>query len=114
MASVQVIRLPALQVYALDNADPVPTNQNVTYSIRVKNEGDANDEDVKIIAKIPAELKFVSADGPTEFEQNDNEVTFQLIESLSAGDEVEYTMTAQAMKDGNVTLQVNLEDGKKQ
>lgn len=109
MARVQVIRLPALQIYTIDDADPVPTDDQVTYTINVRNEGDAKDSNVKITAILPDALEFESAKGPTKFEQQKNQIVFQPIKELGPGEEVEYTLTAKATSEGNVKLQVELE-----
>jgi len=106
VASTRIIRLPGLQIYALDNADPVLLNEEVTYTIRVKNEGDAPDHNIQITATLPEQLNFENADGPTEFDHQAKQITFAPIETLKAGEEVEYTLTATATDAARVQLKV--------
>ncbi|MEO9593683.1 DUF11 domain-containing protein, partial [Rhodopirellula bahusiensis] len=69
MARAKVVRLPALQLTVVDDEDPVSNGSEVTYTIKVWNEGDAIDNNVRLTAELPDGLKFVSADGPTELKE---------------------------------------------
>jgi uncharacterized repeat protein (TIGR01451 family) len=109
MATTRIIRLPGLQVYVLDDVDPVATDQQVTYTIRVKNEGDAPDQDVRVTAMMPEQLEFVSAEGPTEHQQQDGQITFEPIQELAPGEELEFLVTATAVQEGSVRMQVDVD-----
>ncbi len=108
IASTRIVRLPGLQVYTLDDADPVEVGSPVTYTIRVKNEGDAPDQDIQITATLPEQMKLDNADGPTESKQEGKTITFQPIDQLNPGEEAEYTLTATAQSAGAVQLKVEL------
>src|SRR5690606_28468434 len=109
VAVTRVLRLPALQVYTVDEADPVATDQQVVYVIRVLNEGDAMDQQVQVTANLPSQLKFESAEGPAEFEQQEQKILFEPVEELAPGDELEYRLTATAAEQGNVRLEVEVD-----
>ena len=98
----RVVRLPALQVIVVDDEDPVPTDSRVTYSIRVWNEGDAVDKDIQLTAELPEGLKFEDAQGPTEFEVDGSQITFQPVDELQAGSRVDYRVTATSQGTGDV------------
>lgn len=107
-ASTRIVRLPGLQVYTLDDADPVEVGKPVTYTIRVKNEGDAPDQDIQITATLPEQMNFENADGPTESSQEGATVTFQPLDELKPGEEAEYTVTANVQSAGAAQLKVEL------
>lgn len=107
-ASTRIIRLPGLQLYTLDSADPVQVGKQVTYTIRVKNEGDAPDKNVQITATLPEKLQIEKADGPTESTQEGSKIIFQPIDQLNPDEEVEYTVTTTAQSPGQAQLKVEL------
>jgi len=107
-AATRILRLPALQVYVVDEADPVATDQQVVYVIRVLNEGDAPDQNVAVTATLPEQLQFASAEGASEFQQQEQQVTFEPVAELAPGDELEFRVTATAAGQGNVQIQVEV------
>ncbi|TWT74248.1 DUF11 domain-containing protein [Allorhodopirellula solitaria] len=108
MASVEVVRLPALQIMIIDSDDPVANGDEVTYTARVWNEGDAADSNVQLEMEIPDGLEFVSANGPTEFNQDGGVVTFDAIKSMKAGQREDYKLVAKASGSGSVKVKANL------
>jgi uncharacterized repeat protein (TIGR01451 family) len=57
--------IPALRVEVLDTADPVEVGQETTYEVKVTNTGTKPAADVRLVCDLPAELRFVSAAGPS-------------------------------------------------
>ncbi|TWT96219.1 COG1361 family protein [Neorhodopirellula pilleata] len=108
MATVKVVRLPALQLAVVDDEDPVKSDSKVQYTIQVWNEGDAVDEDVQLIAKLPNNLKFDSADGPTEVKSEGNTIEFAKIDKMQPGDRAEFTVTATPSGTGNARFEAAL------
>lgn len=108
MARAEVVRFPALQLVVFDSEDPVATESNVVYTIRVWNEGDATDSDVKLKAELPEGLEFESATGPTEHSVEGSTVTFKPIETLQPGDRADYKITAKSVGDGDVRFSATL------
>ncbi|MEP2309276.1 MAG: DUF11 domain-containing protein, partial [Rhodopirellula bahusiensis] len=108
MARAKVVRLPALQLTVVDDEDPVSNGSEVTYTIKVWNEGDAIDNNVRLTAELPDGLKFVSADGPTELKEEGSSIQFAPIKKLQPGDEVTYTVKAEGDGEGSVRLTTQL------
>ncbi len=108
MASVEVVNLPAMQIVVVDDEDPVATNSNVVYSVRVWNEGEAKDNQVTLRVELPEGLEFVSANGPTENSVEGSTVTFKPIETLEAGDRADFKITTKATGDGDVRFKAML------
>jgi len=102
MARADVVRFAAMQMVVLDDQDPVTSKSNVVYSIRVWNEGDANDSNVTMRAELPKGLEFVSANGPTEHSVDGSTVTFKPIKTMEPGARVDYKVIAKSTGDGDV------------
>ncbi|WP_461508177.1 COG1361 family protein [Rhodopirellula baltica] len=108
MTRAKVVRLPALQLTVVDDEDPVNNGSEVTYTIKVWNEGDAIDNNVRLTAELPDGLKFVSADGPTELKEEGQSIQFAPIKKMQPGDEVTYTVKAEGDGEGSVRLTTQL------
>ncbi|EMB19094.1 COG1361 family protein [Rhodopirellula europaea] len=108
MTRAKVVRLPALQLTVVDDEDPVNNGSEVTYTIKVWNEGDALDNNVRLTAELPDGLKFVSADGPTELKEEGQSIQFAPIKKMQPGDEVTYTVKAEGDGEGSVRLTTQL------
>lgn len=109
MATVTVVRLPALQIAVIDDEDPVKNGSKVQYLITVWNEGEAPDQDVQLTAKLPGNLKFDSADGPTDAKNEGDTITFDPIKTMEPGDRVEYIVTAKPTGTGNARFEATLQ-----
>lgn len=108
MATVSIVRLPALQIAVIDDEDPVMDGTKVKYTIQVWNEGDALDEDVTLKATLPGNLTFDSADGPTDAKNEGKSIDFAPIKTFEAGDRVVYTVTAKPTGTGDARFRVAL------
>ena len=108
MARATFVRLPAMQLFVVDDEDPVMNGTQVTYTIRVINEGDAPDQNVQITAELPEGLQFDSARGPTEHQVEGSSISFQPIEELAAGDSVDFQIVAENQGEGSVRFKANL------
>lgn len=116
MARSRVVRLPALQLVAVDSQDPVPEGEETVYTVRVLNEGNAPDSNLQLKAELPKGMSFVNAEGPTDTENTGQTVTFKSLDELDAGDRVEYRITAKSDggRDGNVTFKVEVKSDNRQ
>lgn len=108
MATAEVVRLAALQLAVFDAEDPVRKDSKVEYTIEVWNEGDAPDQNVRLVAMLPKNLKFDSADGPTEMKNDGSKITFDPIKTMRPGERVEYTITAKPTGTGNARFEAAL------
>lgn len=108
MATAKVVRLPALQLAVVDDEDPVKNGSKVQYTIQVWNEGDAPDQNVQLIAKLPDNLKFDSADGSTKVQNDSGSITFEPIKTMQPGDRAEFTVTAKPTGTGNARFEAAL------
>jgi uncharacterized repeat protein (TIGR01451 family) len=105
----EVISLPALALAVVDLEDPVQTDDKVTYRVTVRNEGTSGDSDIRVRITLPNQLQFEKATGPTKGQAEGNEVTFEPVKQLGAGEEVSWRLEAKAAQQGEVALRATLE-----
>ena len=104
----RVIALPALMVAMVDEEDIVPVGDEVVYSITVKNQGQAPDENIEVKVNLPQQLEFVDAEGPTKAKAEGQTVTFEPIKKLAAGESADWQLRAKAKKEGQVRTKLEL------
>ncbi len=97
--------VPAILLETRDDPDPIQAGETVSYTIRVTNQGTADDGNVKIVAKFGKEINPVSAVGGTV---SDKTVTFASIPKLAPKQVVTYTITAKGAAAGDHRLNVEL------
>lgn len=105
----EIISLPALALAVVDLEDPVQTGDKVAYRVVVRNEGTSADSDVRIRIELPQQLKFVEASGATDAKADGNQITFEPVKQLGAGEEVSWRIEAKATGEGEVALRATLE-----
>ena len=97
--------VPAILLETRDDPDPVGIGETVVYTIRVTNQGTADDTNVKVVADFEKEVDPVSTPSGTI---NGKTVTFPVIASLAAKQVVTYTITAKGVSAGDHRLKVSL------
>jgi uncharacterized repeat protein (TIGR01451 family) len=105
----ELIALPDLMLAVVDNEGTVPQGEQVSYTIIVKNQGEAADQNIQITAELPQGLEFVSADGPTQPKNEGQSLNFPAIKSLEPGDRVVWQVTAKATGEGQVLFRTKLD-----
>ena len=92
----EVKGIPAILLEVVDITDPVEVGQQTTYVITVTNQGSANDNNIRIVATLPAEQSFVSASGATNGSANGKTVTFAPSGPLAPGAAITWRVTVRA------------------
>jgi uncharacterized repeat protein (TIGR01451 family) len=98
--ATEVAGLPAILLEKSDNPDPVAVGDTTTYTVKVTNQGSADDANVAISIVVDSQLVPISSDqaGATISGQT---VTFPVIPTLAAKQVVTYTVIAKGVKAGN-------------
>ena len=94
--NIAFVGIPALQLEVVDSTDPVRIGETTVYTIKVLNEGTAEDLNVKITGTLPEGFSFVSSEGEPKATADGRNLTFQPIASLAPGEEAEMLVTAKA------------------
>jgi uncharacterized repeat protein (TIGR01451 family) len=96
--STEAIGIPAILLEKSDDPDPVAIGDSTTYTVKVTNQGTADDSNVQVVVEIPRELAPVSsAEGKIEGQS----VTLPVIPKLAPKDAVTYKIVAQGVTAGD-------------
>jgi uncharacterized repeat protein (TIGR01451 family) len=93
-----VVGVPAILLEKADNPDPVSIGDTTTYSVRVTNQGTADDSNVQVVVIIAPELAPVSTSEGTIDGQT---VTFPALPTLAAKQAVTYKIVAKGVSAGD-------------
>jgi uncharacterized repeat protein (TIGR01451 family) len=108
-AATRIMTIPALVLEAVDLSDPVHVGENVVYRISVMNQGSGPDNNIRVTAKLPPELQYISAKGTSEATAEGQTVRFAPVATLAPGRAAMWELTAKANKAGDVRFEVQLE-----
>lgn len=103
----KVIGISAMLLEKADNPDPVAIGDTTTYTVKVTNQGSADDSNVAISIVVDGELVPVSSDNPNAVISGQT-VTFPVIPTLSAKQVVTYTVVAKGVKAGMAVTKFSL------
>lgn len=100
--------IPAILLECVDMEDPIRIGNNETYEIRVTNQGSEIGTNIVVKCELPAELEFVSADGPTAASAQGRNISFAPLPTLNAGATAVFKVVAKGLNVGDVRFMVNL------
>ncbi|MFW6195023.1 MAG: hypothetical protein ACOC5M_00695 [Chloroflexota bacterium] len=107
---ITVLAAPGATISIVDENDPVAVGEEAVYNVGITNQsGQSEMTNVEVSLRIPSEMTFVSADGPTEASVEGNQVVFESIDVIEPGDSVEMNVTLQADEDGDVVTRAVLD-----
>ena len=106
-AATQLRTIPALLLETVDTVDPVQMGQTTVYQITVRNQGSGAARNVRLTAKLPKGLEFVSAKGDSNVSADGQSLTFEPVQLLAAGASAHWAVTARA--NGSNMVQFELE-----
>ena len=98
----KVIGVSALLLEKADNPDPIQVGENTTYTVKVTNQGTADDTNIKMVVEFPAEIDPVSASNGGVV--SGKKVTFPSYPRLAPKAAFEYTITAKGAKVGDARV----------
>jgi uncharacterized repeat protein (TIGR01451 family) len=81
--STRVIGIPAILLEVVDLDDPIEVGNEVTYEIKVTNQGTAVGTNVRLVCIPPASQQFVSATGTTSAHSTNGVITMDSISQLA-------------------------------
>jgi uncharacterized repeat protein (TIGR01451 family) len=100
----------ALLLEKADNPDPIQVGENTSYTVKVTNQGTADDSNVKVVVEFPAEIDPVSASNGGVV--NGKTVTFPAYPRLAPKQAFEYSIVAKGARAGDARVKfVRTSDG---
>ncbi len=100
--------ISAVLFEAVDASDPVEVGGQTTYEIRVLNQGSRAATNVRLAVQLPAELRPLSAEGPTRESIQGNQVVFDSLPRLAAKESTAYRVRVEALRPGDLRTSVQL------
>jgi len=107
-ATMVVEGIPAILLEVVDLNDPIEVGTNTTYEIQVLNQGSSDGTNISITCTLPAEMEFISAQGPTAHAASGKTVTFDPLPSLSPKAKATYRLTVKGTAPNDVRFKVTL------
>ena len=99
---------PALLIELVDSEDPLLPGDTTTYTIRITNQGTADDHNVRIKAMFSEHISPVTASGSTPITINGTVVTSQPKGVLKPGGVIEWKIKGKANKKGDSRLHIEM------
>jgi len=106
--ALMVEGLAAIMFEVADLEDPIEVSGETQYEIRVVNQGSKAATNVQVAAAIPAGMRAVSADGPSQATVSDQQVTFAPLARLAPKADTTYTVNVQAVSPGDQRIRVQV------
>lgn len=100
--ATKVIGISALLLEKADNPDPIEVGETTTYTVKVTNQGSADDTNVKISVEFPEEVSPVSASNGGVV--SGRTVTFPAFPRLAPKQAFEYSIVARGVKVGDARV----------
>lgn len=97
---VKVEGISAILLSVVDLEDPIEVGGETIYEIRITNTGTKTETDIKLVCEIPDKMSFKSANGPTGYTPNGNEVVFAPLQQLGPRSDAVYRITVKATTAG--------------
>jgi uncharacterized repeat protein (TIGR01451 family) len=100
--------MAALLFQVMDVADPIEINGQTEYEIRVTNQGSKAADNVRLVALVPAEMEFVSAEGPTRHAAAGQQIAFEPLSRLAPKAETTYRIVVKGRRPGDLRMRVQV------
>lgn len=106
--TISVEGLAAVQFELVDTQDPVEVGGETTYEVRVTNQGSKAASNVQVVAMLPPELEFVSAEGPTKQTADGQRIVFQPLAQLAPKADTTYYVKVRGAQPGDLRFRAQL------
>lgn len=95
---------PAINVCIRDTEDPICVGQTTSYLIEVVNQGNEQDENLKVVVRFPDEIEPLNGSGDSEGVVSGNTVTFDTVENFGPRRTLRYRVDARAVSSGDARV----------
>ncbi len=103
--------LSAMLMEVVDIEDPIEVGADTAYEIRVTNTGSKTESDVRLVCKLPPQLKFKAAQAPVRFQQVGGEIIFEPLPKLTPRADAVYRVIVTAIDKGDARFEASLTSG---
>lgn len=106
--TLDVKGVPAILIECVDNPDPIEVGNDVTYTIKVTNQGTAVGTNIRLNCTLPPEEDYVTSNGPTKGSASGKSITFDPLPSLAPKATATFTVTVKGTGVGDVRFRVEM------
>jgi uncharacterized repeat protein (TIGR01451 family) len=100
--------IPALLLEVVDLDDPVEAGGDLTYEVRVVNQGSCPCTNIQITASVPDGLQARDASGPTGHRVQGSQVVFESLAKLATKADAVYRMKVRGLQPGDHRFKVQM------
>jgi uncharacterized repeat protein (TIGR01451 family) len=105
---VVVEGIAAVMFQVADSVDPIEVGGEATYQVRVVNQGSKAAGNVQLMATLPPEMQALSAEGPTRYAVQGNNVIFEGLARLAPKAEAVYHLRVKGVRPGDLVVKFQL------
>lgn len=106
--ATEIFGVSAILLEVVDAEDPIEVGKEVTYTIRVTNQGQPPSTNIRLVCTLPASQEFVSGSGPTPAKTEGQTVTLQPLPSLASKEVASWQIIVKAVKADDARFKVEL------
>lgn len=99
---------PALNGCFEDSKDPICLGEVNSYSLRVTNQGQEEDTNLKIVVKFPSQMVPVATHGDAQGTISGNTVTFEAVPVIGSRQSFDFRVDAQAKERGDARIKAEI------
>ncbi len=104
----RVIGIAGILLEVVDVADPIEVGKEVTYEIRVTNQGTATGTNIRLVCTLPPSQEFVSGEGTTAVQAQAASVTTESLASLAPKAAASWRVVVKAAQAADARFRVEL------
>jgi uncharacterized repeat protein (TIGR01451 family) len=106
--ATKVFGIPAILLEVVDLEDPIEVGKEVTYDVRVFNQGTATGTNIRLACVLPASQTFFSGSGTTTVQTQDGAVTMAVLPELAPKAAASWRIAVKAAQAGDARFKVEL------
>jgi hypothetical protein len=106
--STRVLGVPGILLELVDLEDPIQIGKQVTYEIRVTNQGWVPGTNIRLVCRTPVSEEYVSGTGPTTVKADGEVITTEPLPDLAAKAVATWRVVVKATQVGDARFKVEL------
>lgn len=104
----KVVGIPAILLEVVDVDDPIEVGKEVTYEIKVTNQGSAPGTNIRMTCTLPASQEFVSGSGSTKINASGNKLAMEALAVLAPKEQTSWRVVVKAAQADDARFKVEL------
>ena len=104
----RIAGIPAILLEVVDLEDPIEVGKEVTYELKVTNQGTATGTNIRLVCILPASQEFVSGTGTTPVSAQAGRITLEPLPALASKAVASWRVLVKALKEDDARFKVEL------